>query len=144
MTAAPAQLAGEPGDVRFVHQSMYYPVTDDAMDTGSYEQFAESYFPTAKAMAWTWEAGICSGAKERHPQRLDGIQRGGQRCRNHMGERRTHVLRAERGAPSLAGRGRGRSSSRKAPGLPWRMAVVSAAVWYASVGGITLYKASRR
>jgi hypothetical protein len=34
MTAAPAQLAGERGDVRFVHQSMYYPVTDDAMDTG--------------------------------------------------------------------------------------------------------------
>ena len=48
MTAAPAQLAGERGDVRFVHQSMYYPVTDDAMDTGSYEQFAESYVPTAR------------------------------------------------------------------------------------------------
>jgi hypothetical protein len=42
MTAAPAQLAGERGDVRLVHQSMYYPVTDDAMDTGSYKQFAES------------------------------------------------------------------------------------------------------
>ena len=42
--------------MRFVHQSMYYPVTDAAMDTGSYEQFAEGYFLTAKMMAWFWDA----------------------------------------------------------------------------------------
>jgi acetyl esterase/lipase len=41
MTAALTLMAKERGDVRFVHQSMYYPVTDAAMDTGSYEQFAE-------------------------------------------------------------------------------------------------------
>jgi acetyl esterase/lipase len=56
MTAALALLAGDRGDVRFVHQSMYYPVTDAAMDTGSYAQFAEGYFLTAKAMAWFWDA----------------------------------------------------------------------------------------
>jgi acetyl esterase len=56
MTAALALMAGDRGDVRFVHQSMYYPVTDAAMDTGSYEQFAEGYFLTAKAMAWFWDA----------------------------------------------------------------------------------------
>jgi acetyl esterase/lipase len=55
MTAAIALMAQERGDVRFVHQSMYYPVTDAAMDTGSYEQFAEGYFLTAKAMAWFWD-----------------------------------------------------------------------------------------
>src|ERR671914_137815 len=55
MTAALALMAGERGDVRFVHQSMYYPVTDAAMDTGSYAQFAEGYFLTAKAMAWFWD-----------------------------------------------------------------------------------------
>jgi acetyl esterase len=55
MTAALALMAGERGDVRFVHQSMYYPVTDAAMDTESYEQFAEGYFLTAKAMAWFWD-----------------------------------------------------------------------------------------
>jgi acetyl esterase/lipase len=56
MTAALALMASERGDVRFVHQSMYYPVTDAAMDTGSYEQFAEGYFLTAKAMQWFWDA----------------------------------------------------------------------------------------
>jgi acetyl esterase len=56
MTAALALMAGDRGDVRFVHQSMYYPVTDAAMDTGSYDQFAEGYFLTAKAMAWFWDA----------------------------------------------------------------------------------------
>ena len=56
MTAALALMAHERGDVRFVHQSMYYPVTDAAMDTGSFEQFAEGYFLTAKAMAWFWDA----------------------------------------------------------------------------------------
>jgi len=55
MTAALALMAGERGDVRFVQQSMYYPVTDAAMDTGSYEQFANGYFLTAKSMAWFWD-----------------------------------------------------------------------------------------
>src|SRR3954470_14581403 len=56
MTAALALMADERGDVRFLQQSMYYPVTDAAMDTGSYKQFAEGYFLTAKAMAWFWDA----------------------------------------------------------------------------------------
>jgi acetyl esterase len=56
MTAALALMANDRGDVRFVQQSMYYPVTDAAMDTGSYEQFAEGYFLTAKGMAWFWDA----------------------------------------------------------------------------------------
>jgi acetyl esterase len=56
MTAALALMAKERGDVRFVQQSMYYPVTDAAMDTASYEQFAEGYFLTAKGMAWFWDA----------------------------------------------------------------------------------------
>jgi acetyl esterase len=43
MTAALALMAKERGDVTFVQQSMYYPVTDAAMDTASYEQFATGY-----------------------------------------------------------------------------------------------------
>jgi acetyl esterase len=55
MTAALALMAHERGDVRFVHQSMYYPVTDAGMDTASYREFAEGYYLTAKAMAWFWD-----------------------------------------------------------------------------------------
>ena len=58
MTAALALMAKDRGDVRFVQQSMYYPVTDAGMDTGSYEQFAEGYFLTAKTMAWFWDAYV--------------------------------------------------------------------------------------
>ncbi len=56
MTAALTLMARDRGDVRFVHQSMYYPVTDAGMDTASYERFAEGYYLTAKAMAWFWDA----------------------------------------------------------------------------------------
>ena len=56
MTAALALMAKERGDVQFLQQSMWYPVTDAAMDTASYEQFAEGYFLTAKAMEWFWDA----------------------------------------------------------------------------------------
>jgi acetyl esterase/lipase len=56
MTAALALMANDRGDVRFVQQSMYYPVTEAAMHTGSFEQFEDGYFLTAKAMAWFWDA----------------------------------------------------------------------------------------
>jgi acetyl esterase/lipase len=55
MTAAIALMASERGDVRFLHQSMYYPVTDAEMDTESYRTFAEGYYLSAKAMAWFWD-----------------------------------------------------------------------------------------
>ncbi len=58
MTAALTLMAHDRGDVRFVQQSMYYPVTDAGMDTGSYEQFAEGYFLFAAGMAWFWDAYV--------------------------------------------------------------------------------------
>jgi acetyl esterase/lipase len=54
MTAALAILAKQRGDVTFVHQSMYYPVTDAAQDTDSYHEFANGPFLTAMSMAWFW------------------------------------------------------------------------------------------
>ncbi|TWF80291.1 acetyl esterase/lipase [Pseudonocardia hierapolitana] len=56
MTAALALMAKGRGDVTFVQQSMYYPVTDAAMNTASYEQFATDYYLSRKAMEWFWDA----------------------------------------------------------------------------------------
>jgi acetyl esterase len=56
MTAALALMAKQRGDVRFVHQSMYYPVTDAGQDTASYREFAEGPFLRAKSMEWFWDA----------------------------------------------------------------------------------------
>src|SRR3954454_21070695 len=67
MTAALALMAHERGDVRFVQQSMYYPVTDAGMDTGSYEQFAEGYFLTARSMAWFWDCYCPDPARRAEP-----------------------------------------------------------------------------
>lgn len=56
MAAVLAILAKRRGDVTFVHQSLYYPVTDAGQDTASYRQFAGGPHLTAKAMAWFWDA----------------------------------------------------------------------------------------
>ena len=58
MTAAVAIMAKQRGDVHFVQQSMYYPVTDAGQDTASYREFAGGPYLTAKAMAWFWDAYI--------------------------------------------------------------------------------------
>ena len=51
MTAALAIMAKERRAVTFVHQSLYYPVTDSAQDTGSYRDYADGPYLRAKAMA---------------------------------------------------------------------------------------------
>jgi acetyl esterase len=56
MAAALALMAKERGDVTFIQQSMYYPVTDAAMNTASYDQFATGYYLSRKAMEWFWDA----------------------------------------------------------------------------------------
>ncbi|WP_433918131.1 alpha/beta hydrolase [Streptomyces canus] len=56
MTAALTHIAKQRGDVTFLHQSLYYPVTDAAQDTESYKTFAHGPHLTAKAMEWFWDA----------------------------------------------------------------------------------------
>jgi acetyl esterase len=56
MTAALTLMAKERGDVTFVQQSMYYPVTDAAMNTASYDQFATGYYLSRTEMEWFWDA----------------------------------------------------------------------------------------
>ncbi|MEV6886083.1 alpha/beta hydrolase [Streptomyces sp. NPDC051135] len=56
MSAALTHMAKQRGDVTFLHQSLYYPVTDAAQDTESYKTFAHGPHLTAKAMEWFWDA----------------------------------------------------------------------------------------
>ncbi len=58
MTAALALMAKERGDVTFIQQSMYYPVTDAAMDTESYDEFESGWYLSRAAMEWFWDAYI--------------------------------------------------------------------------------------
>ena len=39
-------------------RGIYYPVTDAAMDTATYDEFAEGHCLTRKAMEWFWDAYI--------------------------------------------------------------------------------------
>ncbi|HKR67476.1 MAG TPA: alpha/beta hydrolase [Streptosporangiaceae bacterium] len=56
MAAALALMAKERGDVTFTQQSMYYPVTDAAMNTASYAEFATGYYLSRAEMEWFWDA----------------------------------------------------------------------------------------
>jgi acetyl esterase len=56
MTAALARMAKKRSGVTFVQQSMYHPVTDAAMNTASYEQFATGCYLIRKATQWFWDA----------------------------------------------------------------------------------------
>jgi acetyl esterase/lipase len=58
MTAALTLMAKERGDVQFVHAGIYYPVTDAAMDTPSYDEFADGPWLMRKSMEWFWDAYI--------------------------------------------------------------------------------------
>ncbi|MBN6190898.1 alpha/beta hydrolase [Aneurinibacillus sp. BA2021] len=58
MAAVVAILAKRRGDVAFLHQSLYYPVTDAGQDTDSYREFAEGYHLRADAMAWFWDSYV--------------------------------------------------------------------------------------
>jgi acetyl esterase/lipase len=56
-------MAKDRGDVRFVQAQMYYPVTDAAMDTESYERFADGPYIRRKTMEWFWDAYIADPAQ---------------------------------------------------------------------------------
>ncbi|MFC3960997.1 alpha/beta hydrolase [Nocardia jiangsuensis] len=55
MAIALTLLAKERGDLSFVQQVLFYPVTDAAFDTESYHRFAEGYFLARDGMKWFWD-----------------------------------------------------------------------------------------
>ncbi|ROP74040.1 alpha/beta hydrolase [Curtobacterium sp. PhB115] len=55
MAIALALLAAERGDVEFAELVLFYPVTNAAFDTASYEEFAEGYFLARDGMRWFWD-----------------------------------------------------------------------------------------
>jgi acetyl esterase len=63
MAIAVTLMAKERGGPSFAAQLLYYPVTDAAMDTGSYSQFAEGYFLTRAGMEWFWDQYLPDDAR---------------------------------------------------------------------------------
>ena len=55
LAAAVALLARDAGGPDLAYQSLIYPVVDSAMDTDSYDEYAEGYFLGREKMAWYWD-----------------------------------------------------------------------------------------
>jgi acetyl esterase/lipase len=82
MAIALTLMAKERGDVRFIQQVLFYPVTDARFDTASYRQFATGYFLRRDAMQWFWDqyapdesdrARITASPLRAHPDQLRGL-----------------------------------------------------------------------
>jgi acetyl esterase len=55
MAIALTLLAKQRGDVAFVQQVLFYPVTNANFETPSYLEFADGYFLTRTGMEWYWD-----------------------------------------------------------------------------------------
>lgn len=82
MAIAMTLMAKQRGGPRIDQQLLFYPVTNAAFDTPSYEQFATGYFLRRDAMIWFWEqyttnpdhrAEITASPLRATPEQLQGL-----------------------------------------------------------------------
>lgn len=64
LSIAVTLLAKERSGPKITQQLLFYPVTNAAFDTASYQQFAEGYFLRRDAMQWFWDQ-YTTGAQDR-------------------------------------------------------------------------------
>ena len=102
MTAALTLLAKQRGDVSFVQQVLFYPVTDANFDTESYHQYAEGYFLRRDAMQWFWDQYTTDPA---------------QRARDHRRTATRITARAGRPAARARDHRRSRRAARRGRGI---------------------------
>ena len=55
LALAVSRLAAQGKGPKISYQCLFYPVTDAGCDSQSFEEFAESYLLSAKAMRWFWQ-----------------------------------------------------------------------------------------
>jgi acetyl esterase len=67
LTAVVALMARDRGGPPLVFQVLVYPATDAALDTRSYDENAEGYFLTRKAMEWFWGHYLPTAADGANP-----------------------------------------------------------------------------
>ena len=67
MTAAVTLMARQRGGPKFVYQVLFYPVTDDDFENGSYREFADGPWLTLPAMKWFWDAYVPNVAERKNP-----------------------------------------------------------------------------
>ena len=67
LALAVCQLAAQRKGPKVSYQCLFYPVTDAGCDSQSFEEFAESYLLSAKAMRWFWEQYLQDSAQADDP-----------------------------------------------------------------------------
>jgi acetyl esterase/lipase len=64
MSTVLALMAKQRGDLQFVHQSLYYPMTDaNAEDSESMQKFKDGPYGSAAGLAWFWSSYLSDDAQ---------------------------------------------------------------------------------